>query len=174
MMRVLRIATVVFVSVLFVRLFLIDSFLVAGDSMAPAILPNDYVFINKFAYRFNKAPQREDIVILTSPKIDNEYIIKRVIALPRERIVIENGTIYIKDSREGIARVLEEQYLAIPDTPAIGITYINMDPQEYFVLGDNRQMSIDSRELGSINKWEIKGKVFLAIRIENGFKIFWF
>lgn len=170
MQSIIRATIVIIVSTILLRLFIIDSFTVQGDSMAPSILPGNYIFINKLAYRFGSEPQRGDLIILASPSIPQKHIIKRIVALPGERIVIENGIIRIKNSREDEGKIIEEHYLALPDTPAIGITYINLDPQEYFVLGDNRQISIDSRVLGPINKWEIKGRVFVALRI-NEFKL---
>ena len=170
MQSIMRVTIVIFVSVVLLRFFVIDSFIVRGDSMAPTILSGDYVLINKFAYRFDNEPQRGDLMVLAAPSTQQKHIIKRIIALPGERIVIENGAVRIKESRDQNGEVLQEEYLALPNTPAIGITYINLDPQEYFVLGDNRQISIDSRVLGPINKWEIKGKVFLAFQL-SGFKL---
>ncbi|HEY4497797.1 signal peptidase I [Candidatus Giovannonibacteria bacterium RIFCSPHIGHO2_02_FULL_46_20] len=180
MQNIARPAVVIILSAILLRLFVIDSFTVQGDSMAPSILPGNYVFINKLAYRFGNEPRRGDIVVLATPSTQQKHIIKRIIALPKERIIIENGVIRIKNSREDDGRIIEEQYLALSangqdalDTPAVGITYINLDPQEYFILGDNRQISIDSRVLGPINKWEIKGRVFVALNLTR-FKIMMF
>ena len=170
MQAIIRSSVVVFVSVVLLRLFVMDSFIVRGDSMAPTVLNYDYVFINKLAYRFGNEPKRGDLVVLANQNTKQKHIIKRVIALPKERIVIENGGVRIKESRDENGVVLQEEYLTLPNTPAVGVIYINLDPQEYFVLGDNRQISIDSRVLGPINKWEIKGEVFLVIQ----FTKFWF
>lgn len=165
-----KIILVVFISAVLVRIFVLDSFIVQGDSMAPTILPGDYVFINKIAYRL-KEPQHGDIVVAHPKAIPSgAYIIKRVIALPGEIIDIAKDAITIKSSRENPGTILKEPYIASLGTPEIGINRINIDPYEYFVLGDNRYASIDSRELGSINSWDIKGKVFIIIRL-NEFSI---
>lgn len=150
------------ITVLILRTFIIDSFTVKGDSMSPTILSGDWVFVDRISYRFRN-PGREDVIVV-KPRTEEAKIIKRVIGLPGERIEIAGGKIQIKSDRQDEGKTLQESYLNLPDTPAIGITSINLDPKEYFVMGDNRYVSIDSRELGPVDDWSIKGRVFLIFR----------
>lgn len=159
--QLFQILLAVFITALILRIFFIDSFTVKGDSMAPTILDGDYVFVDKISYYF-KNPGREDIIV-AKPRSRPEKIIKRIIGLPGERIEISEGHIYIKENRQDTGKILKEEYLNLPATPAIGITTIKLDPKEFFALGDNRYISIDSRELGPIDGWDIYGRVFLIL-----------
>ncbi len=147
------------------RLFIFDVFIVKGDSMTPTIHNGDVVFISKLAYA-RKTPQRGDIIVVI-PRNVAEKIIKRVIALPEERVEILDNRVVIKKDRTDTGEVLKEEYLELPDTPDVQKTVLNIDPREYFVLGDNRYMSTDSRELGPIDDWKIKGKVMFAINLRK-------
>lgn len=136
--------------------------------MAPTILDGDYVFIDKISHHF-KAFKRGDIIVV-KPRSVSGRIIKRIIGLPSERIEIIEDKILIKNSRLDQGEILSEKYLnllALPIgliTSAIGLTTIQLDPKEYFVLGDNRYISIDSRELGPVDEWSIEGRVFLVLK----------
>ena len=126
--------------------------IVPTGSMEPTINPNDRLIINKIATKY-KTPNRGDIVVfLKEKKLPlNEYWIKRVIALPNEVVDIQNGIVYI----DGVP--LEEKYTTgITATFAEGITFPYTVPDDhYFLLGDNRQHSKDSRFLGAIPKEDI-------------------
>lgn len=164
---ILQIILAVAIVAIIVRTFFIDSFVVKGDSMAPTILNGDYVFIDKISSRF-KDYKRGDILVL-KPRSGSGLpaqaglIIKRLIGLPNERIEIKDNLVRVKESRQEEGRVIPETYLAVPATLAIGISSIKLDPKEYFVLGDNRTSTIDSRELGPIDEWDIKGKVIFIL-----------
>ncbi len=148
---------VVFVIVILLRSFVFETFFVQGDSMDPTIKSGQLVFVNKLAYLWSE-PKRGDIVVAV-PRVYPGRVIKRIIGLPGEWFSIENQRIVIRDSRTDKGVNLDESYLSIPDTPEVGTTRWNIDPKEYFALGDNRAVSIDSRELGPIDFWSIKGKV---------------
>lgn len=152
--RYLQIFIVSIISAALIRIFILDAFIVEGNSMAPNVLDGDYVFINKISYNFT-APERGDIVMIESNRLSNG-IIKRIIGMPRERIEIKDGVVTIKKDRLDSGDVLEELYIKT-DTPID--TKFQLDPYEYFVLGDNRYFSIDSRELGGFSINSIKGKL---------------
>ena len=123
--------------------------------MASTIQDGDYVFVNKLAY-WSKKPQRGDVVVSSLHDNSYQHIIKRIVALPGERIKIEHSQVFLKKERIDEWTFLTENYLKSPDIEKnrikdVGITYITIDPKEYFALGDNRMVSIDSRVLGSIN-----------------------
>ena len=158
--NIIALVIVVFVVVVILRLFVFETFFVQGDSMAPTILSGELVFVNKLAY-IHSEPKRGDIIVAV-PRVYPGDVIKRVIGLPGEWFSIENNRIVIRNSRTDVGVNLDEAYLQFPDTPEVGITKWNIDPKEYFALGDNRAVSIDSRELGPVDIWSIKGRVFGA------------
>jgi signal peptidase I len=133
--------------------------------MEPAIHSGDFVFINKTAYWF-KEPARGDVIVVI-PRIYPNKVVKRIIGLPGERFQIENNKVVIKSDRLDVREIIFEPYLGSTSTPAVGTTLIQLDPQEYFALGDKRDVSIDSRELGPVDKWSIKGKVISTFNIST-------
>jgi signal peptidase I len=155
------VAILTFVAVVLIRLFLFEAFFVRGDSMAPTIQSGEFVLVNKLAYAWSE-PERGDIIVAI-PRVYPGKVVKRVIGLPGEWFLIEDDRVVIKNSRTEKSVNLDEAYLEFPDTPGVGKTKTNIDPNEYFALGDNRKESIDSRELGLIDKWDIKGRVFGSI-----------
>lgn len=156
--NIVSLIIVAFIVVVLVRTFVFETFFVQGDSMAPTIFSGQLVFVNKLAYLWS-APARGDIIVAI-PRVYPGRVIKRVIGLPGEWFSIQNQRVVIGDSRTDKGVNLDESYLQFPDTPEVGTTRRNIDPGEYFALGDNRAVSIDSRELGPIDRWSIKGRVF--------------
>ena len=152
---------------IFLRIFVVDSFFVKGNSMSPLIQPGDYIFVNKLSYAFGWEPARNDIVVAKFRE-ENFEVIKRVVGLPRERVEITPEAIRIKKSRDDDGKVLrEDTYLALAQFPLNGTITIVLDPREYFALGDNRFVSTDSRSLGAIDIWDIAGKVSFAFRARS-------
>ncbi|MFH1367130.1 MAG: signal peptidase I [Patescibacteria group bacterium] len=142
-----------------IRYFLIQPFYVRGASMEPNFHDNEYLIINEIGYRF-ASPQRGDIVVIKSKLVAKEYLIKRVIGLPEEKIEINNGEVKIfnKDNPEG--KVLQEEYLAKGITTN-GNNIITLKSDEYYVMGDNRPSSLDSRSFGAIERDEVVGRAWL-------------
>lgn len=155
--NIISVAIVAFVIVLVLRMFVFETFFVSGDSMADTILSGDLVFVNRLAY-IGSEPKRGDIIVAI-PRVYPGRVVKRIIGLPGEWFSIENNKVVIRNERGDKGVNLDEAYLQFPDTPAVGKTRTNIDPQEYFALGDNRRVSIDSRELGMMDLSAIKGKV---------------
>ncbi len=145
-----------------VRFFLFEPFLVRGESMEPNFHNFDYLIIDKFSYRFTE-PKRGDVVVFRPPFDSKVYYIKRVIGLPGERILIENSkiTIFNQEHPEGL--VLKEDYLKNHYT--FGKVDLTLGPDEYFLLGDNREASYDSRKWGPLKRKNIVGKVVLQISL---------
>jgi signal peptidase I len=163
--NIAAIAIVTFIIVVFIRQFVFEGFFVNGDSMAPTILSGDFVLVNKMAYLWSE-PGRTDVVVAI-PRVYPGKVVKRIIGLPGEWFMIENNRVVIKNSRSEKGVNLDEAYLAYPDTPEVGKVRTNIDPGEYFMLGDNRQVSIDSRELGLIGADGIKGRIFGVISFKR-------
>ena len=142
-----------------IRYYLVQPFFVKGASMEPSFEDGDYLLVNEISYRFS-APERGDVVIFRYPLEPSQFFIKRIIGLPDETVEIKDNTvtIYNKDKPEGF--VLDENYLAAGQT-TLGNFVTKIDDNEYFVLGDNRFQSSDSRRWGMVNKSLITGKAFL-------------
>ncbi|MFA6095844.1 MAG: signal peptidase I [Candidatus Paceibacterota bacterium] len=164
--NLIAVAIVIFVVVAILRVFVFETFFVRGDSMAPTLLDGDFVFVNKLAYVGDLKPERTDVVVVI-PRVLPQKVVKRVIGLPGERFEIISEKIVIKDSRTDSGVTLDEPYLEFPNTPEIGKVKTNIDPGEYFLLGDNRRVSIDSRELGMVDRWDIVGEVIGAFRFKS-------
>ncbi len=160
--QIFQVLLTIVITVVIIRTFFIDSFVVKGDSMAPTILSGDYVFVDKFS-KYLKSFRRGDIIVV-KPRSENLKIIKRIVGLPDERVEIAENKVWIKNDRKDIGAVLSEIYLNLQATPSIGIGAIHLDIKEYFVLGDNRYASIDSRELGPVDEWNIEGRVFIVLK----------
>jgi signal peptidase I len=153
------------------RAFVMEGFIVRGDSMDPTIASGTYVFVNKFAYTFS-SPKRGDIIVVV-PRDIKTKIIKRIIGLPGERLAIEGGHVVIRATRKDVGEPLAEAYIKTDSTPEAGFTHTTLDPGEYFAMGDNREVSIDSRELGPVDSWDIQGRVFGVLDLNTlSFKLF--
>jgi len=155
--EVIEVVAVAVVTVFVIRTYLVQPFLVSGASMEPGFSTGDYLLIDEISYRFRE-PQRGEIVVFRYPEDPKIYYIKRVIGLPGERVIVRDGfvTIYNDVSPEGFQ--LNESYLT-PGIRTIGNTDQALAPGEYFVLGDNRNYSYDSRSWGILPRENVVGLV---------------
>jgi signal peptidase I len=143
--------------VLPIRLFIFQPFIVKGESMEPTFKESDYLIIDEITYRFRE-PKRGEVVVFKNPMNERQRFIKRIIGLPGEKIEIVDGKIFISN---GEKIILNEPYLNFSFTA--GDIKITLGRDEYFVLGDNRQFSLDSRRFGPIKKKEIVGRVLFRL-----------
>ncbi len=141
-----------------IRFYLFQPFIVRGASMEPSFHEADYLIVDQLSYRFRE-PERGEVIVFHYPQDPQKRHIKRIIGLPGEEVVIEEEKIFIIDDGEMI--VLEEEYLPLPRTS--GEERIFLEEDHYFVMGDNRSASFDSRNWGSLPKKNIIGKVFFQI-----------
>lgn len=141
-----------------VRYYLIQPFIVKGSSMEPNFFDGDYLIINEIGYRLEE-PKRGDVVVFRYPKDKTQYYIKRIIGLPRETVEIKDGVIKIFnfDYEDGLE--LKEPYLVTAITP--GNVKVEVLEDSYFVLGDNRFASSDSRIWGLLSRKNVIGKAWL-------------
>lgn len=156
---------VVLAAVLFLLIhFAIQPVVVSGPSMYPTVTNNEYLVALKYPYYFHN-PQRGDIVIMRSPYDPNTDFIKRVIAVPGETVLIQNGTVYVD------GKVLCEPYLrpgadgdwtVNASWPASGRAY-HLNSTQYFVMGDNRNVSEDSRTFGPVSRNSILAEGWLRV-----------
>jgi signal peptidase I len=156
-LQVILLALVIF----FAIHFMIQNFRIDGTSMEPNVHNGEYVIVNKTAYWFGHNPQRGDVVVFQAPDQPQNDRVKRVIGLPGETVeVTGDGTVYITDI-DGNRFKLEEPYLPSHHSGTSGTW--TMPEDEYFVMGDNRSVSYDSREGGPVPRSNIIGKAWLII-----------
>ena len=136
---------------LIVHLFLAQATIVYGQSMEPNLHPNQRLIVDKLSYRLH-APQRNDIVVVDLPEME-EMLVKRIVALPGETVEVRGGTVYVN----GVA--IPEPY--DHDLTAYDMAPLTLGPLAYFVMGDNRGNSNDSRSFGPITRDEVVGRVWL-------------
>ncbi|MBI5530419.1 MAG: signal peptidase I [Candidatus Doudnabacteria bacterium] len=159
LIKILIIALVIIVPF---RMFIAEPFVVSGSSMQPNFHNHDYLIIDRLSY-LRSQPQRGDVIVLKFPKDTSQFFIKRIIGLPGETVKVGQGfvTIYNTEHPEGMR--ITESYL-----PNQSETFGKTDPvvlgsDEYFVLGDNRTASSDSRVWGILPKDDIVGKVWARV-----------
>ncbi len=167
-----------------IRTFIVSPFQIEGNSMVDTLENKEYIVINKFRYLF-QTPKRGDIVVFRPPTDPGKYYVKRVLGLPGDTMVIRNGSVYVRDKNKGDIK-LEESYLS---DMSKGKTYrypvnsgdtseevFRVPEDQYFVLGDNRQGSLDSRSFSHLGTDQtafvpepnIKGSVwFVALPISK-------
>ncbi len=136
------------------RLYVAQPFIVEGASMDPTFESGDYLIVDEFTYHF-KAPLRGSVLIFKYPKDTKKSFIKRVIGLPNETVIISNGVIAIVNSENPEGFILDEPYIKL--TKKENSLY-KLGPNEYFVLGDNRPASSDSRVWGPVPEDNIIGR----------------
>ena len=154
-----KIAVIALVIVLPIRYFLFQPFIVKGESMSPNFETGDYLIVDEITYRFSN-PQRGDVIVFNYPKDTTQRFIKRVIGLPGETVDVKNGEVSITEN--GKTTILNEKYLP-NDLKTYGDANVTLKADEYFVLGDNREYSYDSRSWGIVPRSDIIGKAFLRI-----------
>ena len=141
---------IVIIIVLLVKHFIVTPIKVNGRSMNNTLYDRDIMILDKISYRFSEI-KRFDIVVI---KVENEYLIKRVVGLPGEKIEYKDSKLYINDKLviENFTHKNTDDYI-----------YESVPKNTYFVIGDNREDSIDSRVIGPISKDKILGKTSLVI-----------
>ena len=142
--------------VLPIRYFIFQPFFVQGSSMYPNFEDGDYLIVDETTYRF-RDPQRGEVIIFKYPKDTSQLYIKRIIGLPGESVEIQDGQIVITDNSG--RQILEEAYISL-DNKTLGNIKVNLTGDEYFVLGDNRMFSSDSRRWGTVPRGNIVGRAY--------------
>ena len=157
--ELVKYAIVALIIVVPFRIFIAQPYIVSGSSMDPTFKNADYLIVDQLSKRFED-PKRESVVIIRYPKDTSKFFIKRLIGFPGETVEIKNGivTIYNKDNKTGLK--LNEPYVIYKKADNSTIT---LGPDEYFVLGDNRAGSSDSRVWGTLPEKYIIGVPILRL-----------
>ncbi len=156
---IVKFAFITLLIVVPVRAFVAQPFIVSGESMDPTYKNGEYLVIDEFSYHF-KSPQRGEVVVFRYPEDPSKFFIKRVIGLPGETVTIGHSNVTITDP-SGTDLKLDEVYLTTD------FSYkpqeITLTSNEYFVMGDNRQSSLDSRTWGALPEKLVKGRVLARL-----------
>lgn len=159
--ELIRVIVVAVVLMFAIRIFIAEPFVVSGSSMVPNFHNREYLVVDKISYRFHE-PQRGDVIIFRYPKDTSQYFIKRIIGLPGEKVqIVDGGRAKVYNAEHPDGALIDEPYL-----PSNGITFgqediITLGSDEYFVMGDNRLASSDSRVWGILPKHDIIGHAWL-------------
>jgi signal peptidase I len=152
-------ALLIFLVVIPIRAFVISPFVVDGDSMYPTFKNLEYLIVDEFIYGF-KNPSRGDVIVFRYPNNPSIFYIKRIIGLPGEVISISRGVVSIS-TVTGDKIALDEPYIVNED--ATYTKNVSLNQGEYFVMGDNRPNSSDSRIWGPLPEKDIIGRVDLRL-----------
>lgn len=169
MVKVIALAIVIIIPI---RVFLFQPFFVQGASMEPNFHDGQYLIINEFGYKHTDIPgvgavkqfrelERQEPIVFRYPKNPDQFYIKRIIGLPGESVAIKNGTVYIYNTIHHDGYALDESAYLDKNIKTSDMPKLKLQDNEYFVMGDNRSFSYDSRAFGPIHKKDLIGRVFL-------------
>lgn len=158
--EIIRFALIAILIVVPIRFFVAQPFIVSGASMDETFANGQYLIVDQVSYYFSD-PDRGDVVIFRYPRDPSKFFIKRVIGLPGDTVSITDAKITIKNERYPTGLVLEEPYITTmqPAAPQVEV----LGPKEYFVMGDNRDYSSDSRVWGILQEERIIGRAWLRL-----------
>lgn len=157
--EMVRFAILALLIVIPIRTFVAQPFIVSGNSMVPTFHDNEYLIVDELSYHFRE-PERDDVIVFRYPKDTTKFFIKRIIGLPGETVEITGSKITIRNSAVPDGFVLEEPY--VKNQSANNMT-TTLGDEEYFVMGDNRIASSDSRVWGVLPKKLIIGRAYLRL-----------
>lgn len=162
--EVAKVIVIALVIVVPLRVFVFQPFLVRGDSMEPNYYNGDYLIVDQLSYRW-RSPERGEVIVLKFPFDPQQRFIKRIVGLPGETVEVKDNKVVVYSQVDGgrEAEVLDESLYLPLSAATPGSVRIDLREQEYFVLGDNRPFSSDSRKWGVLAQELIVGKVFLNV-----------
>lgn len=152
-------AVVVLAILIPLRLFVAQPFIVVGASMEPTFETGEYLIVDEVTYKISD-PLRGQVIIFKYPKDPSKYFIKRIIGLPGETVTVKGTTITIKNTEHPEGFTLDESYITFEK--GADVTR-ELKADEYFVMGDNRSVSLDSRTWGALPRNLIVGRAFVRL-----------
>ncbi len=158
--EIIQFALIALIIVVPVRMFIAQPFIVSGASMENTFHTGEYLIIDQLSYNFQE-PQAGDVIVFRYPKNPSTFFIKRIIGTPGDTVSIDGNVVTITNDEHPNGYVLKEPYIA-EMSPNTFLTE-TLDDREYFVMGDNRNKSSDSRVWGTLQRENIIGRVFLRL-----------
>jgi len=143
-----------------IRYLLIQPFFVRGASMEPTFEDGEYLIVDQLSYHF-RAPQRGEVIVFRYPNQPSQFFIKRIIGLPGETVIVQDGHVIIQNSQHPSGVVLDESPYLGADIRTGGQVNLTLTADQYFVMGDNRPASSDSRSWGPVPTNDLIGRVWL-------------
>jgi len=154
-----RFAIIAMAIVIPIRIFIAQPFIVSGSSMVPTFENRQYLIVDEISYRLSE-PERDDVVIFKYPKDTKKFFIKRIIGLPNEIVDIKGNEVIITNKKHPDGFTLDQSYVK---NNANNNIHFELKDKEYFVMGDNRTASSDSRYWGAVPEKLLVGKAFLRL-----------
>lgn len=154
-----------------IRYFLVQPFFVRGASMEPNFHDSEYLIVDQLSYRFRE-PKRGEVIVFRYPQDPSQFFIKRIIGLPGETIHVDNGHVSVTEHGNPTTDVLDETAYLSKEVRTGGQMDVHLNNEEYFVLGDNREASSDSRSWGPVGKQAIMGRTWIRAWPLSRFTIF--
>lgn len=158
--EILRFSVIALLIVIPIRTFIAQPFIVSGASMAETFHTGEYLIVDQISYHLNN-PKRGDVIVFRYPKDPSKFFIKRIVGLPGETIKIEDATVTITNTEHPDGLILNEPY--IKSMRSGNFIEETLGDREYFVMGDNRDESSDSRMWGVLQEERIIGRAFLRL-----------
>jgi len=155
-LELFKVVVLAAITIVLIRHFLFKPFYVRGASMEPNFYDKEYLIIDELTYRMRE-PVRGEVVVFKYPLDESQFFLKRIIGLPGERVKIASGQVIIYNQEFPEGFVLGEEYLPT-DLDTTGDMAVSLKSNEYFVMGDNRDNSYDSRRFGAIAKDVLVGR----------------
>lgn len=163
-----RFAIIAVLIVLPIRIFIAQPFIVSGSSMFPTFLDKDYLIVDEISYTLGE-PKRNDVVIFRYPNDTKKFFVKRIIGLPNETVEIKGSVVTIKNTEYPDGFILDEPYVK---NTSENTTHFELANDEYFVMGDNRNASYDSRAWGAVPKKLLVGRALVRLWPINKIDLF--
>ncbi len=157
--ELVRFALIALIIVVPIRIFIAEPFIVSGSSMVPTFENGDYLIVDKISYKLS-SPKRDDVVVFRYPNDTTKFFIKRIIGLPNETIDIKGNDVTITNGTHTTGFKLDQPFVK---NSGNNDTHFELKSDEYFVMGDNRSASSDSRYWGAVKINLFAGKAFLRL-----------
>jgi len=158
--EILKFALLAIIIVVPIRLYVASPFIVSGSSMAPTFNTGNYLIVDQLFYTLGETPERGDVIVFRFPKDPDTFFIKRVIGLPNETVTIRDGDVSIENEDLVQTLPLTEPYVTHTSNDDKMVT---LGTEEYFVMGDNRDGSSDSRVWGALPEDLIIGRAMIRL-----------
>lgn len=160
--EIIKFAIIAIIIVVPIRLFVAQPFIVSGASMDNTFHNGQYLIVDQVSYYFDD-PARGDVIIFRPPNRPDDFFIKRIIGIPGDTVTIEENQIIITNETYPKGYVLDEPYIREPMSTNTPRQPWILGPDQYFVMGDNRNQSQDSRVFGMLSKSAIKGRAWVRL-----------